>query len=113
MEIVTKRFLGMDVTTRRVYREVIADLEEETRKCSEAYFRLSKRYDELERSLREANDQRRKLEQNLNNANNRCYELSNRVCELEYRALSWPARGPRGRFAKKHKTDNKAGGENE
>lgn len=109
MENVTTRFLGMDVTPRRVYREVISDLEEEARKCSEAFFRLSKRCDELERSLREANDQRRKLEQDFKNANNRCYELTNRVCELEYKSLSWPVRGPRGRFAKKHKTDNKAG----
>lgn len=109
MENVTRWFLGMDVTRRRFYREVIADLEEETRKGSAAFFRESKRCRELECALLEANGQISKLKQDLKEVNNRSYELTNRVCELEYKLLSFPSRGPRGQFAKRHKADNKAG----
>ena len=86
-----KRFLWLDLTSKKAYRQTVSDLEEEKRKGAELCFRQAKRIEELEAKQRQ-------LTMELTAANKRAEEWRSMAERL-------PLRGPRGRFAKKTNQD--------
>lgn len=86
-----KRFLWLDLTSKKAYRQTVSDLEEEKRKGAALCFRQAKRIEELEAKQRQ-------LTMELTAANKRAEEWRSMAERL-------PLRGPRGRFAKKTNQD--------